>query len=68
MSRKDYKILADAFLQTRPLEHWDANKLTQWQQDVSHVASALGRDNPRFNATKFLQACGGTFARISAIV
>ena len=67
MTKKDYIILADAFLCTRPMEHWDANKLTQWQQDVAHVAHALMLNNPRFNASKFMQACGGSFERIGAI-
>lgn len=67
MTKKDYILLADAFLQTRPLEHWNANKLTQWQQDVVHVAYSLAQNNPRFNASKFMQACGGSFERIGAI-
>jgi hypothetical protein len=66
MTKKDYILLADAFLQTRPLEHW-ANKLTQWQQDVVHVAHALKLNNARFDATRFMEACGGSFERIGAI-
>ena len=61
MTKRDYIKLADAFYQTRPQEHWDANKRQQWQQDMKFVANTLALDNSKFNRETFYKACGGTF-------
>lgn len=33
-------------------------RVTQWELDVHAVASVLATFNPRFNMSRFLQACG----------
>jgi hypothetical protein len=57
MSRKDYVLLADALAYRRPEVSW-LNKAVQWRHDVDAIATALGRDNPRFDRTRFIKACG----------
>ena len=59
MTKKNYILLAEAMERSRPMDHWDANKRTQWALDVRHLCAVLRTDNPKFNADTFIKACGG---------
>lgn len=58
MTRKDYKIIADAILRAYL---WEAKKGAE-QEGVKRVAQELSmslyQNNHRFNRLKFMQACG----------
>lgn len=69
MTRKDYKILAQAFRVSYPLlktvagskistREIYATKLEQWLYDVNYVAELLELENNGFDVGKFKQACG----------
>lgn len=58
VSRKHFKLIADALHAQRPEKHWDANKRTQWELDVKAIADALSNMNPRFDRYRFERACG----------
>lgn len=65
MTRKDYVILAAALRATHPcaapsgqLTLTSAAESSLWARTVRSVATALGRDNPRFDLQRFLRACG----------
>jgi len=62
MSRKDYILIAAAlkFTKPEPLAGLPVEQAitNTWQNTVSAVASALARDNARFDASRFLAACG----------
>ena len=58
MTRKDYKVLADAILRAYL---WEAKKGAEQEgvKQVAHeIAIALYQENHRFNREKFMQACG----------
>jgi hypothetical protein len=54
MTKQHCIALADALRETRPAEHWDANKRLQWQMDVDAIASVCARANSRFNRERWL--------------
>lgn len=54
-----YTKLSEALKSERPGENWDANKLTQWEQDVRAIATACN-----FDRHMFMTACGGRFERL----
>ena len=56
MTRKDYKLLADALRSVRP--DGIPMRFEAWQFAVHAVADALAQDNPRFNLSRFLEAAG----------
>ena len=58
MTRKDYRILAEALREARP-QTWPTNA-GPWTRAVDNIAIALKADNPRFDRGKFLDACGMT--------
>ena len=56
MTRKDFRLIADALRRTRPIGFDSA--FTQWRYDVIKIADDLQKANVRFDRTKFLEACG----------
>lgn len=57
MTRKDYKLIADAVNEARMLaEHPDSVQLA-----AQTLATALAKDNPRFDMERFIEACGFTY-------
>jgi hypothetical protein len=64
MTRKDYKIIAAAFKDSKPKQLAEQSALTaiaqfkQWEHTVTAIAAELQRDNPRFIQAKFFKACG----------
>ena len=60
MTRKHFKLLADALKAEKPASHWDSNKagaMVQWKRDVKAVANACKRANPNFDFEQFYTAC-----------
>jgi hypothetical protein len=55
MTRNDYILIARAYAKTRPSV---SDALVQWFQDVSAIADVMATQNPRFNRSTFLEACG----------
>ena len=58
MTRKHFVELARALAEQKPAEHWNLNKMVQWELDCVAVARAGERANPRFSPLTFLAACG----------
>lgn len=61
MTRKDYKLIARILLWGKPnrvLPSDQAIQLSKWESICTRFAYELARDNPRFDRTKFLEACG----------
>ena len=54
MTRKDYNLIADA-IRTQVAPHNDSN--TVWQV-ANAISDSLALDNPRFDHSRFMQACG----------
>ena len=63
MQRKDYELLAQALMCTKPphaVAMEDAEyiaRVSQWIEDVMGLADAMAYHNPRFNRFLFLRAC-----------
>lgn len=57
MTKKDFQIIARAFMATQPLEDWGVEYL-QWSQDVVTMAHELVKTNCQFDFEKFYAACG----------
>ncbi len=55
MTRKDYKAIALAF--TDVLAHFPEYK-TGAEEIARRVAEVMEQDNPSFDRTRFLEACG----------
>lgn len=58
MTRKDYKLIAEALLDSKPAEPCESTVYVQFVFSCSRVANALESDNPRFDRNKFMKACG----------
>ena len=69
MSRKDYRVIARALADARPIPGMfdgcdgnthDAYRRAEsvWRHLVEELACALASDNPRFRFDKFREACG----------
>lgn len=66
MGRKDYELIAKAFVEAQRRIIEDENvhgligdaQLRGVRRAAAHMADALGRDNPRFDAALFLKAAG----------
>lgn len=59
MSRNDYQLIAMAIKDARPGGIADYDDPQTVVDNVAHtVARALAIANPRFRATRFLEACG----------
>ena len=64
MTRKDYEAIAqvmnDQIWSDSPFENnrYDTGRALQWEVTCKALADCFKRDNPRFDRTKFLEACG----------
>jgi hypothetical protein len=61
MSRKDYILIANAFAERVKLAqcfNTRASRMTHLLEIASTIADSLARDNPRFDRSRFLTACG----------
>lgn len=64
MTKKDYELIAQSVRRTRMVEGWDKNQLRKQAKMAAlrlvanDLAGSLYGDNPRFDRTKFLTACG----------
>lgn len=67
MTKKHFKLIAENFLQTKPLFNENDNeraqylylgKYLQWQNDVIKMANVCNYFNSRFDWSQFLDACG----------
>lgn len=63
MTRKDYELIASAFVASRPtiaddLTPWESGNLEQWRDCVDTLANSLRSQNPRFDHARFKRACG----------
>jgi hypothetical protein len=61
MSRRDYILIARALRAARTIRvdaNGNSRPNTQWLACATCVSHALGCDNPRFDAARFLTACG----------
>lgn len=58
MTRKDYILIAEAI--TAEANEWSdqPEAFAAIGHTASRIASALQRDNPRFNRAMFMNACG----------
>lgn len=61
MTRRDYVKLAACMAATKPAVdvhgNVDRGRRTQWEHDCACLSDTLKADNPRFDRTRFLQAC-----------
>jgi hypothetical protein len=57
MTRKDYVLLAEALLQSKP-ENRLVERCAQHRYDCEAITDALARENTRFDRARFLRACG----------
>lgn len=51
MTKKDFKVIADALYAARDTD-------SQWTYAVEMIADSLERDNERFDRMRFYAACG----------
>lgn len=65
MTRKDYELIADCFADTAPRtdpQSIEAGTLAAILQERSYLANCIAAklqvDNPRFDRSRFLAACG----------
>lgn len=60
MSRKDYQLIADRICRVRNSydPNWDENLFRALDDVAKELAAGLKRDNPRFDAVRFMSACG----------
>lgn len=59
MTRKDYTLLANVFLRTRPaIVEGDTAKYVVWRGIVREMAEQLKLDNAKFKLDVFEKACG----------
>lgn len=57
MTRSHFQFIADALKYKRP-DVCELAERDQWNATVDEFARELCRTNPRFNPTKFREACG----------
>lgn len=58
MTRKDYKLLANAVLKARDNPLVAGRETSGINLVVREIADALASDNPRFDRSMFIEACG----------
>lgn len=59
MTKKHYEILAEAIGSAKPQGmRLPPGSMKVWERVVTKVADALAKDNPRFDAQRFRNACG----------
>lgn len=61
MTSKHFRALAVALNSTRPDPTFDSRVLLQWNADMLAVANVCRSANSRFDAQRFIDACGGLF-------
>lgn len=63
MTKKDYELIAEAIKDAKSHLLYATTNAGETKRAVSHIADILAirleKENPRFNADKFYQACGG---------
>jgi hypothetical protein len=57
LQHRHFCLIAATLRDSKPAEHWDANKMVQWQSIVNEFVAACRRSNGRFDADRFLTAC-----------
>lgn len=57
MTRKDYKLIAQALSDVRPLGFANKSEAQFFNHVVTVLSVYLARDNATFNTAKFLEAC-----------
>lgn len=57
MTRKDYKLIADAVNEARLLSNYVLPERAI-ELVAQTLATALAKDNPRFDMERFIEACG----------
>lgn len=57
MTKKDYEKIAEVFKDSIPIGTENAY-FDQWRFTLLAMADMLANDNPRFDRTLFLEACG----------
>lgn len=58
MTKKDYELIATAILESKNDMQDHPVRMAGANQTARRIASYLAKDNPRFDRTKFLKACG----------
>lgn len=58
MSRKDYELIAQAFKDELDDELVTAEEIGALKSLANRLAFCLSEDNDRFNAVRFITACG----------
>lgn len=56
MTRKHYKIIAEAMAESKP--HLYPDSMQTWKATVETLAMYLQHNNANFDKDKFLEACG----------
>jgi|TARA_R110000796_G_scaffold230625_1_gene348298 hypothetical protein len=60
MTRKDYKVIAEALRKSMPAETvpFDIKQQNTWSDVVATIAEELNAHYANFNSSMFYQACG----------
>lgn len=58
LEHRHFAFIAAVLKDSKPEAHWDANKRAQWQVTVHRFIARCKSTNPKFNADRFLAACG----------
>jgi len=68
MTRKDYIRIAAALKAARNQFHPDdfQKVYAGWYSTVTFLADALAQDNPKFDRTRFVAACGVTLSEYAS--
>jgi hypothetical protein len=59
---RHYKAIAETLLKATPLAKDGDKAMRQWSQLCNDMATMLERDNPRFNRSRFIDACFGDYS------
>jgi hypothetical protein len=57
--KRHYEAIAAIFKVERPADNWDASKRMQHNCLLCNFVALFHADNPRFDAARFVEACGG---------
>jgi hypothetical protein len=58
MTKKDYELIAENMQRSKPLATASEAVHMQWGACITVLATALQKENPKFDRFKFLRACG----------
>lgn len=61
MTKKDFQLIASALADARKQAQHGTMRKELWNYTVTHMVAALQSTNPRFDAARFVAACGGYF-------